>query len=388
MNSNQFDYSLGEYVLPAVLLFVLGGWWNLASAYDWKTDYGVNAGVGAHDNYRLTDEDETDTASAEVGGFVNIEGTTEISRAGLALTAMNRSFSESSIDDETSYNLALNTSRAGERLSSYLSATFDSASTTETELLDTGDNQDGTRDTIAISPGLSYQLDERNSLATDLSYRDVTYDKVSLTEYTNTSVSLSWNYWLDDTRSITSSYVYSVYDPDDPDDPDDDGTTDTNSLNLGYGFQTSEVTAYNITLGVTNVDEPQNSTTSGIGSLNVNHQTDERNNFTLSLSKSYEGSGEGDVRDTDRINLQWNHGLSDRSQTTLSGEGVNTNDRDYYTLQAGYNYNYTREVVLSASYRFRVRSEDEDSFAEEEDSIDADSANSSTLLFTLSYSPL
>ena len=257
-----------------------------------------------------------------------------------------------------------------------------------TELLDTGDNQDGTRDTIAISPGLSYQLDERNSLATDLSYRDVTYDKVSLTEYTNTSVSLSWNYWLDDTRSITSSYVYSVYDPDDPDDPDDDGTTDTNSLSLGYGFQTSEVTAYNITLGVTNVDEPQNSTTSGIGSLNVNHQTDERNNFTLSLSKSYEGSGEGDVRDTDRINLQWNHGLSDRSQTTLSGEGVNTNDRDYYTLQAGYNYNYTREVVLSASYRFRVRSEDEDSFAEEEDSIDADSANSSTLLFTLSYSPL
>jgi hypothetical protein len=113
----------------------------------------------------------------------------------------------------------------------------------------------------------------------------------------------------------------------------------------------------------------------------VNHQTDERNNFSLSLSRDYEGSGRGDVRERDRINLQWNHGLSDRSQTTVSAEGVNTDDRDYYTLAAGYNYNYTREVVLSASYRFRVRSEDEDSF-------DADSANSSTLLFTLSYSPL
>jgi opacity protein-like surface antigen len=172
-----------------------------------------------------------------------------------------------------------------------------------------------------------------------------------------------------------------VYDPDDPDDPDDDGTTDTNSLSLGYGFSTSEATAYYITLGVTDVDGPQDSTTGGTGAFNVNHQTDERNNFSLSLSKDYEGSGRGDVRERDRINLQWNHGLSDRSQTTVSAEGVNTDDRDYYTLAAGYNYNYTREVVLSASYRFRVRSEDEDSF-------DADSANSSTLLFTLSYSPL
>jgi long-subunit fatty acid transport protein len=381
LNSNQLDHPLSEYVLPAVLFIVLGGSWNLASAYDWSSDYGINTGVGVHDNYRLTDKDETDSTSFEVGGFVSIEGRTEISQVRLALRAKNRIFSDSSIDDETSYNLALNTSRTGERLSSYLSLAFDSASTTETELLDTGENKDGTRDTVTIAPGLSYQLDERNSLATDLSYRDVTYDTVSLTEYTNTSLALSWSYRFDETRSVTTRYVYSVYDPDDPKDPDDDGNTDTNSLSLGYGFSTSEATAYNITLGVTDVDGPQDSTTSGTGAFNVNHQTDERNNFSLSLSRNYEGSGRGDVRERDRINLQWNHGLSDRSQTTVSAEGVNADDRDYYTLAAGYNYNYTREVVLSASYRFRVRSEDEDSF-------DADSANSSTLLFKLSYSPL
>jgi hypothetical protein len=373
--NNQYGYSLIEYALPAAFFIVLGGPWNLASAYDWDSNYGVNTGIGFHDNYRLTDEDETDSTSFEVGGFVNIEGRTEISRVGLTLRARNRSFSDSSIDDETSYNLALNTSRAGERLASYLSVAFDSASTTQTELLDTGVNKDGTRDTVTISPGLSYQLDERNSLATDLSYRDVTYDTVSLTEYTNTSLSVSWSYQFDETSSIRTSLVHSVYNP------DDDGNTDTNSLNLGYGFSTSDATAYNITVGVTDVDGPQNSTTGGTGAFNVNHQTDERNNFSLTLSKSYEGSGRGNVREEDRINLQWNHGLSDRSQTTVSAEGVNTDDRDYYTLAAGYNYNYTREVVLSASYRFRTRSEDEDSF-------DINSANSSTLLFTLSYSPL
>jgi len=308
-------------------------------------------------------------------------GSTEISRVGLALRGNYRTFSESSIDEETTYSVAMYTSRSGERLSSNLDVSFDSASTTQTELLDSGRNEDGTRDTITIAPGLSYQLDERNSLSTGLSYRDVSYDTVSLTEYTNTSFSLSWSYRLDNTSSVSTSYGYTVYDPDDPDDPDDDGNTDTNSVNLGYQFQTSEATSYNITLGVTNVDGPQNSTTSGTGVFNANHRTDERNSFTLVLSQDYAGSGEGDVREEQRVNLQWNHGLSDRSQTTLSVEGVNTDDRDYYTLRAGYNYNYTREVVLSASYRFRVRSEDEGS-------VDVDSANSNTLLFTLSYSPL
>jgi hypothetical protein len=174
LNNNQYAYSFGEYILPATLLFVLGGSWNLAGAYDWNTDYGVDTGVGAHDNYRLTDDDETDSSSAEVGGFISIEGTTEISSVGLSLSGRDRRFSDSSIDNEDSYNLALDTSRSGERIGSYLSLIFDSASTTETELLDSGVNEDGSRDTITISPGISYQLDERNSFGTVLIYSYVT----------------------------------------------------------------------------------------------------------------------------------------------------------------------------------------------------------------------
>jgi hypothetical protein len=359
-----------------VVFYLYSGCWNAVNAYDWTNDYGVNAGVGYDDNYRLTEDNEIDTRSSDIGGSISIQGATEISEVGLVLRARNRSFSESSIDDETSYNLALNTSRAGERLSSNFNLSFDQASTTQTELLDTGENRDGKRNILAASPGLSYQLDERNSVGTNLLYRDVTYDTVSLVEYTNTSIWLGWDHRLDETRSFTVSYVYSVYDP------ENDDTTDTNSVNLGYGFQTSEVTAYSFTLGVTDVDGPRDSTTGGTGSFNVNQQIDDRNNFTLSLSTSYEGSGRGNVREEDRINLAWNHALSDRSQATFSAEGVNTDDRDYLTFRVGYNYNYTPEVVLSASYRFRVRTEDEG------DSFDVDSANSNTLLFRISYSPL
>ncbi len=379
-HNNRHGRSFSGPVLPVTFFLVLAGCLNSVSAYNWENSYGVDTGVGAHDNYRLTDDNEVDTTSIDFGGFARIEGTTEISGLGLTLKARNKAFSDSSVDDETSYNLGLNTYRTNERLGSSLNVGYDSASTTQTELEDTGVNEDGTRDTVSIAPGLNYQFDEKNSLSMDLNYKDVTYDKVSLTEHSNTSASLSWRYTIDETRSVSTSYVYSLYDPSDPDDPDAEGDTDTNSLNLGYKFQTSEATTYDITLGVTDVDGPQISTTSGTGAFNAHHQTDARNNFSLSLSKSYEGSGAGEVQEQERLSLQWNHGLSDRSHTFLSADGTNKDDRGYLSFQAGYNYNYTREVVLSASYRFRTRTED--------DSFDVDSASSNTLFLKLSYSPL
>ena len=320
------------FALPATLLFTIGGCFNEAQAYDWGSDYGVSTGVGIHDNYRLTSENETDSASYEVGGFANVVGRTEISRVGLTLRTRYRTFSDSSIDDETSYNLALDTSRNDERLSSYLTVSYAEASTTETELEDTGVTEDGTRKTASISPGVGYQLDERNSVAADLNYRDVSYDTVSLTEYTNTSLSLSWSHGLDEARSITPSYVYTVYDPDDPEDPDDDGTTEINTVNLGYSHAVTQATSYNAVIGVSFVDEPQGSETSGVGSVSVVHEEDERNVLTMSLSRSYEGSGDGDVREEDRIDLQWDHALTEISQTVLSLGSLHTDNRDYYTF--------------------------------------------------------
>jgi hypothetical protein len=360
------------YISLVSLLLVTNGFSSSASAYDWNGDYGASLTVGIEDNYRLSTDNEVDTNSTAIGLFGNIRGATEISQVGLTLNARDKTFSESSIDDERSYTLALDTSRTGERFFSNLDVAFDSDSTTETELLDSGDNRDGTRDTVSISPGMGYQLNERNSLSANLSHRNVNYDKVSLTEYKNNSVSLSWNSQLAETRNVSFSFVHSVYDPDEGD------TTDTDSLSVGYRFQTSEVTTYGLTIGITRVEEPQESEESGTGSFTIDHRADERNNFTLTLGTSYAGSGQGSVRKEDRINLRWNHGLSDLAQTTVSAEGVSTDDREYYTFTAGVNYNYTREVNLSANYRFRIREESE---------FD-DDANSNSLFLTVSYSPL
>ncbi|MGI9318062.1 MAG: hypothetical protein ACR2QW_12090 [bacterium] len=341
------------------------------SAYVWDSDYGANITVGFDDNFRLGSDDEIDTASTSVGVFTDIDGRTEISNIRLALGIDGTTYSESSIDDQTSYNLSLDTSRSAERLSSSLSVAFVSAATTETELLDTGFlEEDGTRDSISVSPGLSYQVNERISVSASLGFQDVSYDTVSLTEYTDNSLSLSWRYQLDETSSISISLRHAVYDPDNDDD------TDTNSLSVGYALRASEATTYNFSVGFTEVERPDDTEDGNNYAFDVNRRIDERNSFVLGLSNSFESSGEGFVREEDTLNLQWNHSISGRAQVTISAEGVKSDDRDYYSFAVGSNYQYSREIGLSASYRYREQDEGQDT------------ADSSSVFFSLVYAPI
>jgi hypothetical protein len=342
---------------------------------------------GFNDNFRLREDDEIDTTSIELSVSAGMERATEISNIRLALGISGTSYSESSIDDDSAYRLSLQSSRSLERFSNFLNVDLKSEATTETELLDTGFlAEDGTRDSVSITPGLSYQVDERNSVSVSLELEDVSYDTVSLTEYQDNSVSLSWSYRLEETSSVSTSVRHTSYDPDDDDDtdtydPDDDDDTDTNSVNLGYELRASEATTYNFAVGFTEVDRPDDSEDGGIYAFDVDYRTDERNSFTLGLSHSFEPSGAGVVREEDRLNLRWNHGLSERTQVTVSAEAVSTDDpdvntdRDFYELQAGSRYQYTREIGLSASYRYRERDES------------VGSADSNAVFFSLSYAP-
>ena len=368
--SNLSHYPWDRYRLPVILVVLLVLACNPANAYDWNSDYGANLTLGYDDNFRLSSDDEIDTASTSVGVFTDIAGTTEISSIRLALGIDGTTYSESSIDDETNYNLSLDTTRTGERLSSFLNVLLESAATTETELLDTGFlDEDGTRDSVSVTPGLSYQVDERNSFSASLSVEDVSYDTVSLTEYTDNSLSLSWRYQLDETSSVSTSLQHAVYDP------DDDDETNTDSVYVGYELRASEATTYNFSVGFTEVESPDDSEDGSNYTFDVNHRPDERNSFALGLSNSYEASGAGIVREEDRLNLQWSHALSERAQVTLSMDGVSTDDRDFYSFTAGSNYEYTQEIGLSASYRYRERDEG------------SESADSSAVFFSLIYSP-
>ncbi|MDH3389727.1 MAG: hypothetical protein OEN02_17715, partial [Gammaproteobacteria bacterium] len=237
-------------LLPLTFMLLLFGQAPTTRAYDWSNDYGVDLRVGRENNFRLTETNEIDTTSTRVGAFANIRGSTEISSIGLTLGANSIAYSESGIEDSDGYSLTFDASRRGERLSGNLAVSAASESTTETELFDTGNVIDGQRDTTRVAPGLSYRLDERNSVFANLSASDVTYDTVSLIEYTDTALSVGWGYALDEASDFSLTLRTSQYDP------EDDETTEIDSLNLGYEIRTSEVTRYAFSIGYSEVDRP------------------------------------------------------------------------------------------------------------------------------------
>lgn len=358
--------------LVVVILPMLCFECNLARAYEWTNNYGTDLTVGYDDNFRLSavEENQIETVWSSLGVFADINGATEISNIRLVFGANGFSYSDKSIDDRNSYNILLDGQRSGERLDTFIAASFRQDLTVESELLDTGVIEDGTRDTVTVAPGLRYRVDERNAVTARYSFRDVSYDTVSLTEYMDNALSLGWDYLLDETSSVSAGIRSTRYES------EAGSTSETESVNIGYSLKTSEVTTYNFSYGYSGVDRSGVTDTSNNYSINVNYRQDELDNFILAASRGYRSSGSGGVRLEDRLDLRWNRGLTDRSQFRLSIRGVAAEDRDYFSIQPGIKYQYSPEISTFTSYRYRVQTDD---FGD---------ANSSSLLFTLTYSPI
>ena len=342
-----------------------------ASGYDWNRDYGVNATLERNDNFRLTENNPVATTSARLGVFADLNGTTELSNLRFRVGARATNYSETSIEDTDEYYLSLASARRGERWSGNLDMSYISRSTTETESLDTGRLVDGNRNTANIAPGFSYQLDERNSVYTNFGFTDVTYDTVSFTDYTDTSIKVGWVNQLSETSEASLNGNVSEFNP------DNDDTTFVTGLNIGYGFNTSEATRYNLQLGYQERDTPIDTERNGNSSFEVRHSIDERNDFSLFAGRGYVPSGSGGVRYESRLDMRWNHALSERMQFTLSAEGVDRDERDYIGIVVGGRHQYTREISFAANYRYR----------NQQSSI-YDDADSNSVSISLSYSPI
>lgn len=352
-------------LLPLLVVSATG------NAYTWESDYGASITLGYDDNFRLTPDDELETLSTDLGLSADIEGATEISSISLIIGASAIDYSEAEIEDRTNYRALFDWSGAGERTSGDLAVSFVQESTTETELLDTGLNQDGTRNTTRLAPGLDHRLDERNTLTAGLNYRDVRYRSVDFTEYTETSATASWRHALQQTDTAFVSYRISEYDPD-----SDSGSTRWNTILIGFETEPSERTIYSFAAGYSDVDRPQGSETGGNYAIDILHSADERNSFVFSVGSDYKSSGGGEVRKEDRFYLRWNRGLSETASFILSSEALSTDRRDYLIISARLNRQVSREVLLSGSIRYRQR---EENLAE---------ADSTSLFVSVSYQPV
>lgn len=340
-----------------------------AHALNWEGSYGVDITAGNNDNLILAPTpNELDTSFSKLGLFVSTEGISELTSVQIRFGVNSDVYSDSSVEDRTTGNLSFSLSNRSERLQTGLEASLRTEPTIETELLDTGKIVDSTRDTLNVSPSMTYQLDERNSLSINLGFTDVSYDTVLFTEYQDSLFSLGWVYQLNETTDFSPSLKFSQYEPDNA-----DSSTDTSSLNLGYVMRPSETTSYSFAVGYSDVDGPDNKQTGSTYSVVVSNKPDERNSFSLTAARSFQPSGLGEVREEDRLELSWTLAFSEKVQGVLSTNFVGTDDRDYFEIQPSIGYRLSENASISGNYRFR-----------KQDSTTGD-AESNSVLVTLSY---
>ena len=338
-----------------------------AHAFNWESEYGVNITAGYDDNIRLSASNELDTSFTRLGLSASAEGSSELTSLKLSVGINGDSYSNSSVDDQTTGGLSLNLNNQSERRQSNLQVSFQTEPTIETELLDSGVIVDGTRDTLRVSPGMSYQVSERNSVSINFGFTDVSYEIIPLTDYQNSSVALGWRYRLHETSDFSTNLSVSHYEPVNA------AGTDTGNLSLGYNVRKSETTTYSFSVGYSDVDGPANQQTGLTFSVGINNIRDERNIFSLTATHSFQASGLGVVREEDRIGLSWTHAFSERLQGVLSSDFVGTDDRDYFEIQPSVGYRLSENASISGNYRFR-----------KEDSTTGD-AESNSVSVTLSY---
>ena len=343
---------------------------SASSRYQWGNDYTVESELGWEDNFRLSEDDPIETTSVQAGASGEFRGFDEVSNTILGLGGNTTRYSESSIDDAQDYGIYGIYTRVGERWTADLNAAYRIVPTTASEQLDTGRLEDGEKQTTTILPSFNYQVDERNSVYANLSFEDVSYDTVSLTEYTNNSLAMGWAYGLSETSSISLNFNGSEFES------DEGVSTTTTGANIGYGWDYTDTTRYDLVLGFAQTDGADGTNRDGNSSITITHIVDDRNNFTFFAGNGYASSGSGDVRYQSDFNVVWGHQINFEAQFNLSGDGVYTEDREYYSISAGITYRFSRPFYITGGYRYRTQSAEDNN------------SDSNSIWFTIRYSPV
>jgi hypothetical protein len=322
-----------------------------AYGYDWNDSYRIGLETGYNTNYRLNDE-EIETAYGKLGVSADITGSTESSSLKLSGAIIGDSYSDSDVEDETGYRLNLDTENRSERSAWYLGVSATREPTIETELLDSGLLVDGTRDRLNVSPGIVYQLSERNSAELGLEFEENNYDTDLLIESTYELVFVGLTHQLNETSDISTRLSYSEFDP------DDDEITETSNLSIGYQLNPRESLSYLFSLGYSEVDQPVGSDSGGTYGIELQNIQDERNTYTLSFAHNFYTSSSGEVREEDRVNANLIRGLAERTSFIATAELASTDDSDSFRIALSMEYEYSREVLLTGGFRFRNRDND------------------------------
>ncbi len=230
------------------------------------------------------------------------------------------------------------------------------------------------REKFNISPHWTYTLSELQSLQTQYTHEEVTYDDAigsGLTSYKTDSINLTYiHQWRADTQLFITfgALQYRL--------TDSDVETDDYSINSGFDYNYSETLSFNFMFGARfsenrttlfNGIETIKTDDSSIGSLfsfGLKKQF-ESGGLDISYTRSVSPSGSGQFLQADKFNTSVSHSLTERLGFEISAaviltestndEDLRNNDRTYYTVEPRFNWRFSRQAMLTGGYRYRMQ---------------------------------
>lgn len=343
----SFYSGIRYWITPLILIGFSG---SLHAA--WNNVYGVNASVGYDSNFRLTEEDEIETSQTTASLQARAENTSQTTNLAISSSIGGNDYSDSEIDGESFFDLDVNWIQNYERSNYSLGAAYMLEPTAETEVLDTGAIVDGSRDTVILTGGYRYDLSQSSTISLDASFSDVTYDSDLFNEFQEANLFINYNLRADSNSSWTYSLGYTDFDP------ELNEEAETLVATIGYQLSTSAATDMNFTLGYTDVSGGDDASDGGVFSFTVTNASDQRNTYSLSLTRDILSGGGGELREQDTLELDWNHRISDRLSFDSSIVALSSNLRDYGELGFGFTHRLSNRTNIGGSYRYRDQEND------------------------------
>lgn len=301
--------------------------WHQAVSVPVSAEYDSNPTMAASDEegvwrfrllprYTLTGTSGTD--EYKVGLAVNLE----------------RSSDESLSQNRSDPSLLLGWRRQSELGEMGLTAKYDQASTRATELAESGlVAADSTRTSKSLSGNWRKALNERNSLAADLEYKDISYDSGSYNDYTNLSGGLKYSHAVSERAEAFLHANASRYNPDGTGFP-----SNNYGALVGMKMLASERLDWTAQVGLSRTTGNDDGT--GWQGSYLLHYAGVRSDLNLEIGRYMNPSGEGGFAESDQVRASWGYAVDERTRA-----GVDAVWMKYKGLSA----NTTRQAGIWAS---------------------------------------
>jgi hypothetical protein len=365
-------------------------------AKTWTYAFPTDLSLEYNDNLDLTTTNEISAYRLRLAPGVLLKHETDQSHFDMNLSLRIDRYYETEGDyDRNDPRLSAKYDREFSRAKVGAAVKFMRTPTIDSQFQDTGQaNVTDSQDTVEVSAYGQHDLNERNTLAIDGMFRNVSYDTDSLTDYRYGLINLSWGNQRSaelSLRGFATAAHMAPYDTSSQIAPD----TDAFLLGIASEYAWSEQTQLDAWLGAYHAKQDGGDDTSGLQGLIAFTYQGETLKSTFSASRTQQPSGSGTLRIQNEFRVKLAKDLTERSSTgvdaywrdskdlfarsDLTGDTLVLNDdaREEIGFQPWYKWWWTENVALRMYYKLRRLQQDNES----------DWATSNVLFLGLEYRP-